>query len=1103
MSQPRKKEEAPRSFFEQLGDLVVGLGKGAVALPVELGKSMAEPFKLGYDYVAGNDVSSSLAGQLNDAGGPILAATPGVHLGNRMQKQLGESTLRTAGNIAHPSRYLQASREGRILDAIVEDVTNLSMLGKGLGVAAGGAKAAAAGAGMARTAALADAAGAVADVMHAPVRSTIKGIGTVTGSQALLDASQMSPVRAIGKGIGSVADAGWQKVVKGDLPRGIGQDAALAIQNKFPRLLTEQGRAVSKGLGDMTRAGERAKRNTYSELYRASEAGGNNVINEGAALAHLNGVGATDKLFSDIGASVGLTPEQIRATHALDLLPEQGYTPELQAAYHDYANGNATPEQIAAIEQQATLQRAAVEKSQTERMTGRGRLKGGLDPAQLSNDVLDDAMMTELEKAGMAPVDLATVEQLRQQGYTWDEISQWSTEVANQLDNYMVYPSRWRPAMRAARMAGQAIEEAAAAQGKPRPQLPFRPEELLAAGVPDPLYLPGGKSRIFEKPGWRSGGGEPLNTGTEGMQGATNEQVRVSADLQPYSNRTLAEQLASANRTMARNAGLLDVMRDNTATARSHFSDPEWKAMEAKARAEVLAQHPNDVANLQSPDPAVVAQARGKLVMRYRELFGNQLERGLKAKGQRGIAGDLANPTKGDFNPRSGIAAKDLNGGTLTLPDGLAHSMEQRFSAPGLHTLPLDVVRFFNAKFKSAVLPLSIRWQLGDVVGGAFMSWVGGGIPPNELIAGMRQLKGLSADAENAILHNQNFVDQGMFGQQAAWENPLGAVAKEPRTPFGKFKKKSFALNQTINHFNRGGYLLAKTERLLNELGLSIEKVDASAAWDQPNVQRAISRAVEDANRTMGSFDRLSPAERRYVTGAMPFYAWTRHITSLAFRTAIDSPARIMWTLRLGQMGEDNGWRPDWLKGSLDVPDALLPDFIFGEGDGAVPLQFLMPFNDVANNPAFTPAGLARSLSPGIKIPMAGLFGIEPAPNDQFNPLQKVTRPYGEQRGIGGMFTDALQSGISSFPLARAAQNVLPTGTVGGISFGYHPRYHSGRMMVDSQGRPIDSTSRAVIPLDVFGIPKATPMSDIQAMQAAALKRNKVKKKKQKRITFG
>jgi hypothetical protein len=544
-------------------------------------------------------------------------------------------------------------------------------------------------------------------------------------------------------------------------------------------------------------------------------------------------------------------------------------------------------------------------------------------------------------------------------------------------------------------------------------------------------------------------------------------------------------------------------MRDNTATARSHFTDPEWAAMEAKARQEVLAQHPTDVRNLQSPDPAVVAQARGKLVMRYRELFGNELERGLKAKGQRGLAGDIANPTKGDFNPRNGIAAKDLNGGTLTLPDGLAHAMEQRFSSPGLHTLPLDVMRFFNTRFKSAVLPLSLRWQLGDVVGGAFMSWVGGGIPPTELIASMRQLKGLSAEAENAILRNKNFVDQGMYGQQAAWENPLGTVAKEPRYPLGKFKKRSFELNQTINHFNRGGYLLAKTERLLNELGLSIETVDASAAWDQPNVQRAITAAVEDANRTMGAFDRLSPAERRYLTAALPFYAWTRHITSLAFRTAVDSPARIMWTLRLGQMGEDNGWRPDWLKGSLDVPDGMLPDFIFGKGDGAVPLQFLMPFNDVVNNPPFTPAGLARSLSPGIKIPMAGLFGIEPAPNDQFNPLQKVTRPYGEQRGLQGMFTDALQSGISSFPLARATQNLLPTGTIGGISTGYHPRYHSGRMMVDAQGNPIDSSSRWMIPLDVFGIPKATPLSDVKAMEAVFLKRNKVEKKKKKKINFG
>ena len=58
-------------------------------------------------------------------------------------------------------------------------------------------------------------------------------------------------------------------------------------------------------------------------------------------------------------------------------------------------------------------------------------------------------------------------------------------------------------------------------------------------------------------------------------------------------------------------------------------------------------------------------------------------------------------------------------------------------------------------------------------------------------------------------------------------------------------------------------------------------------------------------------------------------------------------------------------------------------------------------------------------------------------------------------------------------------------------------------MMVDAQGNPIDSSSRWMIPLDVFSIPKATPLSDVQAMEKARIKANKVKKKKMKNVNFG
>ena len=371
-------------------------------------------------------------------------------------------------------------------------------------------------------------------------------------------------------------------------------------------------------------------------------------------------------------------------------------------------------------------------------------------------------------------------------------------------------------------------------------------------------------------------------------------------------------------------------------------------------------------------------------------------------------------------------------------------------------------------------------------------------IPPTELIARMRELKNLSGDAHEAIVNHPDFVDAGLSFEEARWRND-GPGAKQPRTPIGKLQRKSFAFNEAINKYNRQGYLLAKVERLLAKDGLSVDAVDNAGAWDHPDVQKAITDAVHDANKVMGTFDELTPFEQRWMKNIFPFYVWTRHITMLAARVAIDNPSRMVWTLRLGAYGADTQDLPDWLKGSITVPDALMPDQI-AQGDTLLPTQFLNPFNDVLSNPGFTPQGMMRSLSPGIKIPMAGLFGVEPGTSFA-QPVRAITRPYGETRNP---LTDTIAAGLRTFPITKEAQNLLPTSwSFGGIGLGPHPRYTSGRNMVNADGTPIDTTSRTQTPLRLIGLPVPTPVSDAQAIQKAHAKASKVRGQKKKKVKLG
>ena len=182
------------------------------------------------------------------------------------------------------------------------------------------------------------------------------------------------------------------------------------------------------------------------------------------------------------------------------------------------------------------------------------------------------------------------------------------------------------------------------------------------------------------------------------------------------------------------------------------------------------------------------------------------------------------------------------------------------------------------------------------------------------------------------------------------------------------------------------------------------------------------------------------------------------------------------------------------------VQTCALPisDFI-AKGDALVPTNFLNPFNDVVSQPAFTPQGIARSLSPGLKVPLAFTLGLEPG-NSFAEPFRPITRPYGENRN---MFTDAIAAGLRSFPITREAMYVAPTGSIGPLGLGPHPRYNSGRNMVDNNGNPIDTNPRALGLMRLIGLPAPTPVEDADAIVEAANKQTGLMARKRRHVVYG
>lgn len=655
------------------------------------------------------------------------------------------------------------------------------------------------------------------------------------------------------------------------------------------------------------------------------------------------------------------------------------------------------------------------------------------------------------------------------------------------------YPSRWRPLMRQMNLAREA--------GLPVSSLP---RDLAAAGY-DPIYLPGGESQLF-KSRWQKSPQDVLNVGSAGLRGMSSERLRMNAELQPYSWRTYAEQLSSRARTTVLNDALMTFVQSGGIKKVADVLDgTELADLRAQATQEAIASNPALFRQTGNQFTMETGSPNARQAAVIQEILGDRIVKRLADKGYEVFQGDAVAPKAGDFNPGAAVDTTKVLADSLVLPIGVRARFQLRTIPKGVNAV-LEGLRYTNRKWKGAVLPFSLRWQIGDALGGFFQGAVGGGILPDEMIAKMADLKNgrLSQDALDATVNHPNFVDTGLTRDMADYR--MAAQSRPPRTVIGKLQRKSFALNETINRFNRQAYLLAKLERLLKEKGLSIDDVERTKAWNDPEVQRAINEAVDDSNKVMGTFDDLTPFEQRYLREIMPFYAWTRHITKLTMRTAIDNPARVMWTLRLGTMVTDPEERPDWLLGSIKLPDALVPDFI-AKGDALLPTNFMNPFNDALNNPAYTPSGIARSLSPGIRIPMAGIFGLEANPGDNATPFRMITRPYGETRNP---LRDAVYTGLQSFPATREAMNLAPQVDVAGIDLGPVVRYHSGRKMVDAYGNPIGPyanmgplAARATIPLRLAGIPLPTSAADAQAIVRSRQKAATVRRRKRKKVRLG
>lgn len=1187
----------PRSLFEQIGGVFTNLPQGLISLGSAAARSAIAPMRSVYDLATGNgSVADVVASNLPAFGAPGIA--PGAMASTQMsqdarnkylplQQQFYRSGEQTVGNIAHPSRYARAVRDGTIVDTVLNDAANIAMVGGAAGklfgalpaaadaaaVAEQAARGAAEAATITRTAAEARAAaggfpppfsppgtggfapptgagiarppvmsvplargglidalraaeGAAGQVKHfaertanAPFTVANRGLKLAGGGSAMLRdsalgdwAAQHAPfasggLPAVGEKWAGMADT----TTRGRLGRSMRQVA--------PMRMTAEGQAFRPAVRAASQASMRAEAAATKVLREFTDMNAMTIEEQGVATALRSGI-AHD---FEQALNAGKTVAEARDAIATRNIPEQTLTYETAQVLADYLAGKMDPARMTVIDKYGEAVGKLLDgpKGQTERaLTGVGRSKP-MDPRFLGDQVLLDRVETQLLEAG---VDASKLPNGLLEGLINRDAAAIAENAAlanpvdlqvlsNILDNPGVWPKAWRPSMRAAGLRRVTFVEDATAQAQAdivalkaakaskadvaaakanlaaveaqatadaRRTIALRPSDKMLTGQERPGYVSSARSDLAD-PRSVGTGRQPLRDGSPGLRGVTSENFSAQSGIMPMSARTMAEAIGKEAGRTTMNQAVTDMMQH-----------PALRTVE-----ELLPQAVRDdlMRGAQREAKAALGSP-GQIKQATKKFYGMAVTDALKQAGFEPLIGDLAAPEVGAFNPDSRVPYHEITDATVALPQGLKDALVPNVSTKDMNVI-LRGLSKVNSKWKGNVLPFSVRWQMGDVVGGAFMSMVGGGIPPWELIKGMRAMRKLSPEAVQAIIDHPDLQSGSLTMGEVKFKH-RGPDAPGPRTPIGKLKEMSFKLNGKIVDLNRHGYVLAKLQRLLEAKGLNLDSAEANALWDHPDVQQAITAAVEDANKVMGTFDEMTPFERRVVKEIFPFWLWNRHITQLAWRTATDNPARMMWTLRIGSYGTDpEANLPPWLAGSIPFGDQLLPT------------NFLNPFNDVGGGNIYTPEGALRAMSPGIKLAAAAGLGA-----DLNNGGTQFTRPYGSGNvdALGrDTFTpmfgnpgELAYQGLRQIPFTREMMNLLPTAEVGGVGLGPHPRYGNGAMMVDRYGHPIDSNTRWKNAGGLISLPWPTDQADVAQLQGAEAKRRRLRAQRAAKVVgFG
>lgn len=585
--------------------------------------------------------------------------------------------------------------------------------------------------------------------------------------------------------------------------------------------------------------------------------------------------------------------------------------------------------------------------------------------------------------------------------------------------------------------------------------------------------------------------GRPRRTVEQGLTGDValrSEKLRKGTGEEIYDIVELGRILANERRQMELNEGFRVLLNSQMAVSPEELLGQDMvRAFETEAYDRAWRETEGGWAayapGVQNRD-AVFDRAR-------REILGQLIAEEMAKRGFETLPADGRIEGDVDFT--------DVDGTTRFLP---TYARERVMEKSRIYTNALidgylSLTGRLTTAFKNLTLPMSLIWQIGDLVS---IIWAAAstGVPPTVMadyvvrMTGQNYGGGLVNPTRMDIVRNvfkdpkdrrvgelaellaaSGIQDTGLRieesrrlrGQDPGAEpqtlpqrllnrftpdlprptfagGRLGMTTGNIGNIFPTFRKGAYRVNEAINRVGRHAYFLAKLDEELNKLNArdgtnyTIDDIAAMNLHTRPGpIRTAWEDAIDTANEVMGDWLDLTPFERKYVMPHLTFYAWTKHIHKLFVKLAKENPAAIKWQLYLGSLAYDPDADP------LEMYSSYVPTV----GGGLAGTNFLNSFGDIVEGPLGSlalqgdPSRLFAGTSPLPRMAFGAITGRN---------LAKGLEPISRQYGTGGVTkfgqskevplyerpSELLGFSLQQFPLGTKVLDLLPSGQLPGTS---------------------------------------------------------------------